>query len=64
MRTLWQMMRAISIALGCVLTLSACGLETATSAAAVAAAKAQEAQQAKQQMEMMQAQIQSAAEKE
>ena len=46
-----------------VLALSACGLETATTASAVAGAKAQEAQQAKQQMDLMQSQIQTATDK-
>jgi hypothetical protein len=51
------------MAFACVLALSACGLETATTAATVAGAKAQEAQQAKQQMDLMQAQIQAATDK-
>ena len=52
--------RFITVSTGCALALTACGLETATTAAAVAGAKAQEVQQARQQMEVMQAQIQSA----
>jgi len=52
-----------NMALACVSSLSACGLETATTAATVAGAKAQEAQQAKQQMDQIQAQIQAATDK-
>jgi len=56
-------MRAAGVSSACALALSACGLETATSAATVAGAKAQEAQQAKHQVDAMQAQIQSATDK-
>lgn len=52
-----------AMALACVLALSACGLETATTAATVAGAKAHEAQQAKPQMDLMQSQIQAATDK-
>lgn len=55
-------MTLVAAMTGCLL-LGACGLETATTAAAVAGAKAQEAQQAKQQVDAMQAQIQNAADK-
>ena len=56
-------MRAAGVVSACALALSACGLETATTAATVAGAKAQEAQQAKQQVDAMQTQIQSATDK-
>ncbi len=63
MRKFVLVTRTASMAIACFLALSACGLETATTAAAVAGAKTQEAQQAKQQMDMMQAQIQAATDK-
>jgi len=63
MRTFVLVTQTASMALGCTLALSACGLETATTAAAVAGAKAQEAQQAKQQIDQMQAQIQASTDK-
>ena len=63
MRTFASVTKTASMALGCALALSACGLETATTAAAVAGAKAQEAQQAKQQMDIVQEKIQAAAER-
>lgn len=63
MRDLGLRMRAVGVSSACALALSACGLETASTAATVAGAKTQEAQQAKQQMDQMQAQIQAATEK-
>ena len=63
MRNFVLVTRMAGTALACVLALSACGLETATTAATVAGAKVQEAQQAKQQMDQMQAQIQAATDK-
>ena len=63
MRNFVLVTRMAGMALACVLALSACGLETATTAATVAGAKAQEAQQAKQQMDLIQAQIQAATDK-
>ncbi len=63
MRNFVLVTRMAGMALACVLALSACGLETATTAATMAGAKAQEAQQAKQQIDQMQAQIQAATDK-